>query len=142
MMPLLLGRRNTFKPHRNLEQVRPETVEIPGEKENVSRYDSQAVLDQRSRDLRLLAIEALDGGQRGHIGSTMSLIEIFRVLYDSVASVDPSNPTWPNRDRIILSKGHGCIAGVRNLRTTVPAPSVHVPEAAVATGRTGPSCAT
>lgn len=76
----------------------------------MSNDDAPAFLDARSRELRLLAIQALDGGQRGHIGSTMSLIEIFRVLYDSVASVDPSNPLWPERDRIILSKGHGCIA--------------------------------
>lgn len=99
-----------MKPQRNLEDMQPETVGIPGENQEVSNHDSHAVLDRRSRNLRLLAIEALDGGQRGHIGSTMSLIEIFRVLYDSVASVDPSDPTWPDRDRIILSKGHGCIA--------------------------------
>ena len=109
-MPLLLEPRDTLKRQRNFEKTRAETVGPPGEKQNVSKYESQAVLDQRSRDLRMLAIDALDGGQRGHIGSTMSLIEIFRVLYDSVASVDPSNPTWPDRDRIILSKGHGCIA--------------------------------
>jgi transketolase len=67
-------------------------------------------LDSRSKALRQLAINALEGGERGHIGSTMSLIEIFRVLYDDVLSVDPSNPGDPDRDRVILSKGHGCIA--------------------------------
>ena len=67
-------------------------------------------LDSRSKALRQLAINALEGGQRGHIGSTMSLMEIFRVLYDDVLSVDPSNPDDPDRDRVILSKGHGCIA--------------------------------
>lgn len=71
---------------------------------------SQAVLDQRSQELRSLAIDALDGGARGHIGSTMSLIEIFRALYDDVANVRPDDAAWPERDRIILSKGHGCIA--------------------------------
>src|SRR4051812_25978914 len=68
------------------------------------------MLDQRSKYLRHLAIRCLRGGQRGHIGSTMSLIEIMRVLYDDVAEYDPKNPKWPDRDRIILSKGHGCIA--------------------------------
>ena len=67
-------------------------------------------LDERSRYLRSLALDALEGGSRGHIGSTMSLIEIMRVLYDDVLVVDPSDPTLPNRDRLILSKGHGCIA--------------------------------
>ena len=67
-------------------------------------------LDERSKHLRRLAVRALDKGERGHIGSTMSLIEILRVLYDDVLRVRPSEPAWPRRDRLILSKGHGCIA--------------------------------
>ena len=39
----------------------------------------------------------------------MSLIEIIRVLYDSVLSHDPNNPLLPQRDRFVLSKGHGCL---------------------------------
>lgn len=67
-------------------------------------------LDDRSIYLRKLAIRCLRGGERGHIGSTMSLIEIMRVLYDGGATHFPSDPKHPDRDRIILSKGHGCIA--------------------------------
>lgn len=67
-------------------------------------------LDERSKYLRRLAIRCLRGGNRGHIGSTMSLIEIMRVLYDDVCKFDPKNPKMAERDRIILSKGHGCIA--------------------------------
>ena len=67
-------------------------------------------LDDRSRMLRQMAVDALDGGSRGHVGSTMSLIEIFRVLYDDVMLFDTNQPRLPNRDRLILSKGHGCIA--------------------------------
>jgi len=40
----------------------------------------------------------------------MSLIEILRVLYDDILRYDPKNPLWPERDRCILSKGHGCLA--------------------------------
>ena len=68
-----------------------------------------ATLDDRSRLLRGMAIDALEGGSRGHIGSTMSLIEILRVLFDDVMTFDPSFPMLPGRDRLILSKGHGCI---------------------------------
>jgi transketolase len=71
---------------------------------------SSAALDERSRYLRRLAVRALDKGERGHIGSTMSLIEILRVLYDDVLRFRPSEPAWSGRDRMILSKGHGCIA--------------------------------
>ncbi len=67
-------------------------------------------LDERSRYLRRLAVRALDKGERGHIGSTMSLIEMLRVLYDDVLRFRPAEPAWPGRDRMILSKGHGCIA--------------------------------
>ena len=67
-------------------------------------------LDARSRYLRRLTVDALIGGERGHIGSTMSLIEILRVLYDSVLSYRAEEPDWPARDRCVLSKGHGCLA--------------------------------
>jgi transketolase len=67
-------------------------------------------LDTRSKYLRKLVVRALDGGERGHIGSSMSLIEIMRVLYDDILRYRPSEPAWRDRDRMILSKGHGCIA--------------------------------
>jgi transketolase len=71
---------------------------------------ASASLDERSRYLRRLAVRALDKGERGHIGSTMSLVEILRVFYDDVLRFRPSEPVWPDRDRMVLSKGHGCIA--------------------------------
>jgi transketolase len=40
----------------------------------------------------------------------MSLIEILRVLYDDVLRFRPAQADWPERDRMILSKGHGCLA--------------------------------
>jgi transketolase len=67
-------------------------------------------LDERSRYLRRLVIQAIEGGGRGHVGPAMSPIEILRVLYDDVLRHDPNNPEWPGRDRFILSKGHGCLA--------------------------------
>jgi len=67
-------------------------------------------LDARSRDLRLAIVDALVGGRRGHVGSALSLVEIVRVLYDDVLRVRPAEPGWPERDRCILSKGHGCLA--------------------------------
>jgi transketolase len=67
-------------------------------------------LDGRSRYLRKLVVRALEGGERGHVGSSMSLIEIMRVLYDDVLRYRADDPKWDGRDRMILSKGHGCIA--------------------------------
>lgn len=69
-----------------------------------------AVLDARSIELRHAIVDALIGGRRGHVGSSLSLVEILRVLYDDVLHVRPSEPHWSGRDRCILSKGHGCLA--------------------------------
>ena len=41
-----------------------------------------------------------------HIGSVFSVAEIIAVLYTRILRVDPKNPAWPDRDRLILSKGH------------------------------------
>jgi len=72
--------------------------------------DSKIKLDKRSKDLRRVIIKALQAGKRGHIGASLSLVEIMRVLYDDILRYDAKNPHWPLRDRCILSKGHGCLA--------------------------------
>ena len=69
-----------------------------------------AKLDQRSKYLRRRIIETIDATRRGHVGAALSLVEILRVLYDDVLRYDPQNPKWSQRDRCILSKGHGCLA--------------------------------
>ena len=67
-------------------------------------------LDRRSRELRGQIVRMLEKGGRGHVGAAFSLVEILRVLYDEVLRYDAKNPRWPQRDRFILSKGHGCLA--------------------------------
>ena len=67
-------------------------------------------LDKRSLYLRSLVVDCLLGGGRGHMGSAMSLIEILRVLYDEILKFNPKKPRDDDRDRLILSKGHGCLA--------------------------------
>ena len=68
------------------------------------------MLDERSKQLRRLIVRMIKTGRRGHIGPAASLVEILRVLYDSWLNVRPNQPEWPDRDRLILSKGHGCLA--------------------------------
>ena len=75
-----------------------------------NRTDPSPPLDRRAVELRRLVVRALDGGGRGHIGSSMSLIEILRVLYDDILRFRANDPKWEGRDRFILSKGHGCLA--------------------------------
>jgi transketolase len=45
-----------------------------------------------------------------HIGSCLSMTDILAVLYNDILQVDPAQPEWPERDRFILSKGHGAAA--------------------------------
>ena len=66
-------------------------------------------MDGRSKQIRRSIVGALEGGRRGHLGSSMSLVEILRVLYDSYLRYRPDEPLWADRDRFILSKGHGCL---------------------------------
>lgn len=66
-------------------------------------------MDERSKHLRRTIVQALEGGRRGHLGSSMSLVEILRVLYDTYLNYRPDDSEWADRDRLILSKGHGCL---------------------------------
>ena len=68
------------------------------------------LLDKRSIHLRKLILKGLTGGKRGHIGSSMSLIEILIVLYDKILKFKSNKPLFELRDRLIFSKGHGCLA--------------------------------
>lgn len=67
-------------------------------------------LDERSRALRRVIVRTLERGGRGHVGSAFSLVEMLRVLYDDVLRFDAKQPRWAERDRCVLSKGHGCLA--------------------------------
>ncbi len=69
----------------------------------------QVPLDERSLQLRRQIVQMLIDGGRGHLGSSLSLVEIIRVLYDNILKFDNNNPDWSERDRCILSKGHGCL---------------------------------
>ncbi|MDD3574050.1 MAG: transketolase [Methanospirillum sp.] len=49
------------------------------------------------------------GSKGAHVGSALSIIEIMAVLYGEILKIDPKNPLWSERDRFILSKGHGSL---------------------------------
>jgi transketolase len=79
----------------------------------IHTYHSQALkqkLDARSLALRKIILDGFTSARRGHLGSYFSLVEIIRVLYDDTLRVNAKNPHWKERDRFILSKGHGSMA--------------------------------
>ena len=57
-----------------------------------------------------MIVRTLAAAKRGHVGAAFSIVEVLRVLYDDVLKFNAKNPRWPDRDRFILSKGHGCLA--------------------------------
>lgn len=56
--------------------------------------------------IRRHAVNMTSRGNSSHVGSVLSMADILAVLYGSVLNVDPGHPEWPERDRMILSKGH------------------------------------
>src|SRR4051812_18711088 len=56
--------------------------------------------------LRLDIIEMLHKAGTGHPGGSLSAIDIITCLYFSKMRHDPARPSWPERDRFVLSKGH------------------------------------
>lgn len=71
---------------------------------------SPSVLDEDSRRLRIQIVRMMERAGRGHLASAFSLVEILRTLYEDVMNYRPEEPLWLDRDRCILSKGHGCLA--------------------------------
>ncbi|MCZ2203649.1 transketolase [Bartonella sp. A05] len=63
--------------------------------------------NQMANAIRFLAIDAIEKANSGHPGLPMGAADIATVLYTRFLAHDPKNPHWPNRDRFVLSAGHG-----------------------------------
>ena len=63
-------------------------------------------LKNKANILRLEVIKATSAAGSGHPGGSLSSAELMTALYFSVMNHDPSNPSWEDRDRFVLSKGH------------------------------------
>jgi len=60
--------------------------------------------------IRKNVLRMIKAGGAGHIGGALSCTDIMTVLYFKILRIDPQNPTWPERDRFVLSAGHKCLA--------------------------------
>ena len=63
-------------------------------------------LEKMAHQIREDLIGMFQGAGRGHIGGSLSIVEVLVALYFHIMKVDPKNPKWPDRDRLVLSKGH------------------------------------
>lgn len=68
---------------------------------------NNAILQLAARDARGLAIDSVTACKSGHLGLPLGSADIGAVLFGEALQIDPSAPRWINRDRFILSAGHG-----------------------------------
>ena len=75
-----------------------------------SRQETLAMLRRQARITRQKVMTTLLAAGSGHVGGSLSTVDILTALYFHFMKVDPQNPRWPDRDRFVLSKGHASAA--------------------------------
>ncbi len=63
-------------------------------------------LEKLATRIRIASLEAIKARGFGHVGGSLSIAETLAVLYGAVMRVDPKNPRWEERDKLVCSKGH------------------------------------
>jgi transketolase len=74
-------------------------------------YHSEAMirdLSARAQSFRIQVLKMVYSAQTGHLGGAFSVAEILTALYFHHMRIDPAQPLWPERDRLLFSKGHAC----------------------------------
>lgn len=59
--------------------------------------------------IRVLSMDAVQKANSGHPGMPMGMADIAEVLWNDFLAFNPLNPHWLNRDRFVVSNGHGCM---------------------------------
>jgi len=76
---------------------------------NLQRLDTKS-LEERAKVIRRHIIRMLTKAGSGHPGSSLSTVDLLVALFYNKLRHNPQLPKWPDRDRFIMSKGHGCPA--------------------------------
>ncbi|MBB6255288.1 transketolase [Nitrospirillum iridis] len=69
--------------------------------------DAAPDLTDMANAVRMLAVAGVEAAKSGHPGMPMGMADVATVLFTRVMRLDPSRPDWPDRDRFVLSAGHG-----------------------------------
>jgi transketolase len=75
----------------------------------LSRIESRPDVShaEMANAIRFLAIDAVEKAKSGHPGMPMGMADVATVLFSRFLKFDPTEPAWPDRDRFVLSAGHG-----------------------------------
>ena len=65
------------------------------------------IVERMANAIRALAMDAVEAANSGHPGMPMGMADAATVLFANHLKFDPSRPDWPDRDRFVLSAGHG-----------------------------------
>src|SRR6202521_3859266 len=68
---------------------------------------SRKIHDRMANAIRALAMDAVEAAKSGHPGLPMGAADLATVLFTRFLKFDPADPAWPDRDRFVLSAGHG-----------------------------------
>jgi transketolase len=63
-------------------------------------------LEHLAKEFRYVITDMICRAGSGHLGGSLSLVEIVTTLYHRIMNIKPDNPAWEDRDRLVLSKGH------------------------------------
>jgi transketolase len=72
-----------------------------------SQHTAGVSTREMANAIRALAMDAVEQAKSGHPGMPMGMADVATVLFTRFLKLDPSTPAWPDRDRFILSAGHG-----------------------------------
>ncbi len=65
-------------------------------------------LEKKANDIRISIIESLIEAKSGHTAGPLGMADVFTLFYFHILNHDPKNPSWAERDRVVLSNGHIC----------------------------------
>lgn len=65
-------------------------------------------LEEKATEVRFHILDMIHKANSGHPGGSLSAADIMTALHFDFMTTDPENPRWPDRDRVLLSKGHAC----------------------------------
>ena len=72
-----------------------------------AKAEAAVTHDELANAIRFLAVDAVEKANSGHPGMPMGMADVATILFTQFLKFDPADPAWPDRDRFVLSAGHG-----------------------------------